>query len=172
MKILPYDSFTLVTALSPDEIAARLAPQVREPKLIRFSFGPLSKKPATPYEGRVSREGFKIWPAIRYRNSFLPIIVGRYEPHFSGMKVAVTQRLHLAVLAFLAIWIAGFASVWLVLSGAGEFDGMRLPFDPALIPYLAAGFIWLITTGGFWWEARHTREKLSNILAAQLDDGF
>ena len=172
MKIVPYDRFTLVTAKSPDDVAAALAPHVRAPKLIRLNFGAFGKKAEERFEGKADREGFKLWPAIRYRNSFLPIIVGRYEPHVSGTKVEVTQRPHAAVLVFLLVWLGLAGFIFHDMANAAPATRDALPFDPAHLGGRVFAFVYLMALGGFWWEARHTSAALSNILEARRDDGF
>ena len=173
MKILPYDSFTLVTPKTPDEIVSTLGPHVREPKLFRIYVGFMGKKPETPFEGKYDREGFTMWPAIRYRNSFRPVIFGRFEPHFAGTKIQIRQRLHFGVMAFLAVWIGLAGYIFYDFSSAGGLlrSGDQ-PFDPAFIGAAIFGFVYLMALGGFWWEARHTEAALSNILDARRDDGF
>lgn len=173
MKLLPFDRFTLICPKSADEIEAALSPYVSKPKFFEMRLGAFEKPPAQPFQGSITREGFKIWPHIRYRNSFLPIVVGGYEPHLSGTKIHVTQRLHVFALGFAVVWTFlafGFGGAFVIAPPDPAVD--KFLFDPRLVPYLMLFFFWAMAMGGFWWEARKTPERLSKILDAELDQGF
>ena len=164
MKYLPFDRFTLISPHDPAALAARLGQETEKRSFIPF------KRPSTPYYGSVTNEGFNITPAIGYRNSFSPVIVGRFEFHHAGAKIDVVQRLHYFVMAFGAFWATVVATVGFALVNAAPIEGE--PLFLRLFPLGMLAFFWVLSTGGFWWEARHTRDNLSAILEArEANDG-
>jgi 1,4-dihydroxy-2-naphthoate octaprenyltransferase len=60
------------------------------------------------FEGVLSMTGFKICRVINYRNSFLPIVVGKMLPRLQGgTRIEVQMRMQWIVTAFMLLW-AGF----------------------------------------------------------------
>ncbi len=159
MKLLPFDKFSLLSPHDRPVVIEKLQHSLAEPKFFRF------RRPSESYQGRVDDEGFKISPVISYRNSFLPIIRGRFEAHHMGVKILVTQRLHNLVLGFITFWITGVMSIggFIALESGATLDDRLFIFG-----MLAAA--WALVTGGFWWEARHTKEELMSILDASETD--
>lgn len=155
MKFLPFDRFDLVSPLERPALIARLQRLIAPPSLIRFS------KPNEPYIGAVSEDGFRLSPVIGYRNSFKPVIVGKFLPYYSGVRISVVQRPHLLVLAFMAVWFGGV----IIMGGAVALFG-DVELQARLIPAGMLLFGWALVVGGFWWEARHTREDLMQNLDA------
>src|SRR5579883_738093 len=100
VRLLPYDTFTLQTPDSLAIVLARMATQIEPPKAMRWHIS----RNHLPYEGTLSETGFHISRIIHYRNSFLPIIRGRFEPSPAGTAVQITMRLHPVVIAFLVFW--------------------------------------------------------------------
>ncbi|MHC5676375.1 hypothetical protein [Nostoc sp.] len=70
MKILPNDTFIILTSDSLPIVLQRLNAFVGSTKAFRFS------RKHAPYQGTISESGFQISRIIHYRNSFLPVIQG------------------------------------------------------------------------------------------------
>lgn len=170
MKLLPFDRFSLVTSKTVEEIQTSLEGVVRKPRWFDFSWsiGPFGSRPAQRYEGSFDNDGFKIWPVIRYRNSFTPVIVGRFEPHHIGLKISIIQRMNFVVTGFVVVWVSlvGVAAV-LFLMIDETTSGESVPLEFRFLPVFMIVFAWALSTGGFWWEARHTKDELKLILDAQ-----
>ena len=169
MKIFPYDRFQLISSYSKHDAIEHLQRNTAPTQLFRFS------KPNEAYTGSVYENGFKISPTIEYRNSFKPVIVGNFLSHHSGVKISVTQRLHLVVIIFLITWIVGVVGIGGLISlvpmdslsdGPPENQFFRI------VPLGMLLFVWMLTTGGFWWEARHTKEALMKFLDATEDQSL
>jgi hypothetical protein len=163
LRFFPYDHFSLFSRHDSPELTQRLKQNVAPSKFFRF------RRPDESYQGVVFENRFKISPVIGYRNSFLPVITGKFSRHHAGTKIQVSQRLHVVVTSFLILWCAvvlsiggfiSFSSLGASVNGAAEFE---------MFPLLMLLFAWVLTTGGFWWEARHTREELMIILEAAED---
>jgi hypothetical protein len=159
MKILPYESFAIDSRQSADAIAAALAAHV-DPKSGFWSYRAGGKN----FRGEVSRDGFKLTRSIVYRNSFLPVIVGKFEPGPVGTRISVLMRLHLFVLVFITVWLsaAGLAA----LIGL-RFAASRREFGPALIPVGMFAFGCILTSAAFSYEAAKARELLIRILGGE-----
>ncbi len=162
MAFFPYERFTLETRLTSDEIAAALSPFVEPRQLLRNPFARNHKR----FQGVVNPDGFKMTRIIHHRNSFLPIVRGRYAPLVNGTLVIITMNMHPFVIVFVALWLSaiGAAAVlalrrWLSVSGAGG----AFPFGP---PAMFA-FGYLLCTLGFKWNARKERRFLVEQLTGR-----
>jgi hypothetical protein len=164
MKPPFYHSFTLVSPNSPQVLRDRLSRHVQAPQPMRLSWGFGSTSRAA-YEGEIWDTGFKVSRIIDYRNSFLPVIRGRFEPTPQGTQVHFTLAIHPAVGAFLVAWL-------------GLWYGMTIPlmiFQLSTLINRGQGLLGLLFLGmplvaltafgfAFWAEARHSQRELSQIL--------
>ena len=161
MKLLPRDSFTIHTALSPEAVAATLETWVEPKQWLRFGRGEKA------FEGEYSSRGFKISRIINYRNSFIPVVRGTFRPGPRGVTIAVTMTLHLFVWIFLGIWL-GF----LTLVGAlfvASVPGGKSHFDtPMLIPLGMVAFGLALMNIPFWIEAARARTLLQDMFGAPI----
>ncbi len=152
MKLLPYESFTVVTHDSIPVVTQRLSAQVARSRWFAKQ----------PYSGRVWRDGFKVMPVIGYRNSFLPVIRGYLDAAPDGTIIHVTMRLHYGVAAFMYLWccVVGVAFVEIlesILAGS-------TPWAVLLAPLFMLTFAVGLTLGGFWFEAPARREEITRLL--------
>ena len=60
--------------------------------------------PIFPFIGTVEGDRFRVRRDIRYRNSFLPIVLGRVRTVPTGVRVGVTMFLHPTVAVFMLVW--------------------------------------------------------------------
>jgi len=172
MYLIPYDRFTISTHLSPQGVADRLSPVVLETRSWGESIAasldrPLRSmddpKPPERLEGVIRPSGFKVHRVIYYRNSFLPIVSGRYlQRPDGGTDVHVSMRLHWFTLIFMVIWLSG--------TGAGSVAPIeklidRQPIEPILMmPVAMLVFGLVLTLGAFWPEAGKVRRFLKELL--------
>ena len=82
---LPFESYTLATRLSTDEVRERILSFTEPPKFFRFD----NEK---PYQGEIDGENFRVRRIIRYRNSYLPVIKGRIIPGVGETNVSIVMR--------------------------------------------------------------------------------
>lgn len=128
IRLLPYDAFAIDTPLSVEAAVATLTDAVEPTKWMRDS------KEHKTFQGTVARDGFKITRIIHYRNSFTPIIRGRFQPRPAGCTISVTMQLHWFVMAFMCVWFGGVVLGMIALrvvcvSGEATADPMLLiPF--------------------------------------------
>jgi len=154
MKSLPYDTIDLVVNEPLEQARIRLMNNVG-PGSLRAVFSSAEER---PFSGKVEATKFKIYRKIQYRNSFLPILNGTLEQHLSGTRISVRMRMHLLVIAFLAVWIGtsiSFAmpftavAFWVEIGQAGIMIGAAL----------------LMTYAGFWYEAKRSKKAFLEIFA-------
>jgi hypothetical protein len=157
MKVLPHDSFTISTPDALPVVMQRLNAKVEPYKAFRFS------KKHVPYQGTISEEGFQISRIIHYRNSFLPVIRGRFEVETHKTVIHVQMSIHSFVMVFLGFWFLFWYSavVPIILTGAmpnymaALFVGM---------PMLMLFIFWI----AFWSEANRSRSELTKIIQGQV----
>jgi hypothetical protein len=153
MKFLPYDKFEIETTMSPEAFVAALNSQVEPKRLFRMSSNHL------PFQGDISRDGFRITRIIHYRNSFLPIVSGKYFPGPSGIVVEIWMGLHPLVIVFMCVWFGGVGfGAFAMLSGLVTGQVQASPI--LLIPFGMLLFGWALVSGGFWFEAKKQKRML------------
>ncbi len=154
ISLFPYREFRLESRLPPEEVSVRLAAAVASPRRFR---------------GEVGADGFKFARVIGYRNSFLPIVRGRVTPAGSGSRVEGTMEMHLAVGAFMALWlsgvllgcvVAGLVTAYEVLSG-------RVPNPALVVPFVMLALGWGTVALGFGLEAQKALRLLEEIVGAE-----
>lgn len=136
--LLPYRRISIDTSLTVDEAVTILSdaimPQRSFRRLLLLPFAKSEKE----FEGEVSDTGsWKISRAIRYRNSFLPILYGIFVPTEQGVRVEVRMIMHLEVIVFLL----GFALIGIgLLPKLGSFvwsvENIVMLSGMILLPYL------------------------------------
>ena len=158
MKFLPYDRFTIRTALAPQDVFARLEHNVQRAYL---------NGPHLAFQGRIGEDAFRISHIITYRNSFLPIILGTVRRSGSDSVIAMTLRPSWFVVAFMVAWFGGVGVASLLIARAW-LDGRLLvpPASAAAVPLLMLFFGAVVVNGCFWYEAVRAKETLAGLFRA------
>jgi hypothetical protein len=154
----PFRDFVIESPLAREVAVRELGKAVVPRRYFRMS------KPEQPFEGEVRADGFRLFRIIRYRNSFLPLIVGRFENAPYGSHVRITMR---PIWLVVAVWIAwmGFAIFAAILGlfapprGAGDSRALALAVVAGLV-----SFGYLLASIAFGIEARKARVLLTGIL--------
>ena len=154
-ELIPWRSFFIGTRWSTDQAFTELEKAIDRDKSL-FGTGGGS----APFVGDIRRTSeFLFWRRIGYRNSFLPIIRVVLEPsHHGGTRLRVTMRLHLFVMAFMAVWMTG-TTVGALLSLAAVFAGRPAGLLAFALPLVGAA----ITGVPFALEARAAERLLRSI---------
>src|SRR5215831_2534302 len=148
MALVPFERLTLRSRLKSDELYRRLAAAVEPARWYR---NPFSREQHKPYEGEIAPNGFRISRVIRYRNSFLPTIIGRIRADEAGSAIDMVLRLHLFVAVFMVVWLGGAAAGAIV--GAVEISHGHAS-AVGLIPLGLFIFGYVLMQGGFVFESR------------------
>lgn len=157
MKILPHDTFTVVTPDPLPIVLQRLSDNIESTKIFRFS------RAHAPYQGTFSEQGFKISRIIHYRNSCLPLIRGRLEPQPNGTAIHVQMSLHPIVMVFLGFWYWAWYGAVIPMTVAGVVPGLMA----AAMIGLPIGLL-VIFGIAFWTEAKRSRNDLIQILRGRI----
>ncbi|MFS0519424.1 hypothetical protein ACEYW6_32670 [Nostoc sp. UIC 10607] len=157
MKVLPYDSFTILTDDPLPIVLQRLNALVEPTKTFRFS------TKHAPYQGSISESGFQISRIIHYDNSFLPVIRGRFEVKSDQTVIHVQMNAHPFVMAFLGFWFLCWYSAVISMTLAGA-----MPNNTAALVTGMPILILIIFWGAFWSEANRSRNELTQIIQGQI----
>ena len=164
MQLLPNNTFSLHTQEPLSTVIEKLAAQIEAPKTFRWSFS----RHHVPYEGTINNSGFEIHRIIRYRNSFLPTIRGRFESLSGGTMIHITLKLHPFVTAFLVFWYLVWYSATIPIFLFGALSGDVELFTA--FQFLGMPILLLVIFGcAFWYEADRSRRELAQII---LGEGF
>jgi hypothetical protein len=159
IPLLPYTQIVFESPLSKEEAVRRLTAEVASRSSGWF------ERRTEKFEGTVSAEDFQIRRIIRYRNSFLPVITGRFCPLVKGLRIEVSMRLHLAVLIFSIVWLsivgAGAVAFGLQFFRTGNVE-VRM-----LTPFVMLLFFYLLVMIGFGIEANKAKQQLGGIFEAE-----
>ncbi|MCT7958581.1 hypothetical protein [Laspinema palackyanum] len=159
--MFPSQRFTITTYLSPDDVQKKLMRVVEPPPQgIQFQW----KRSEKPYQGQIGEHSFKISRIISYRNSFLPQIEGRIQPHGRGSQIEIKMKLHPAVMIFMCVWLGIVGQgvlMFLAVLFQEEFDPLFLIPVGMLIFGLALPWV------GFLPEAKGSKQFLIELFQAE-----
>ena len=146
----PFRRFELLTGMSPQH-AAHALQHIVEP-IQYFVWWPAKRRGY--FEGIVEVDRFKISRIIRYRNSFVPIIEGRFHGEDGRTLIALNLRMAWTVTAF---WLCMIGLVsW--KGGAGVF-GIQSPLNTLEM----IAFLYFMASVGFGIEARIAIKRLVEV---------
>jgi len=154
---VPYFRFVGEADVPIDKVIARLTPHVAARKWLSW------KRPDTEFEGSVSQRGFSLNKIISGRDSFNPLIVGRFAALASGTRVTVQMYLHPFVLAFCCFISYLMApEAWKALNGLPGGDRGVL---------LMLAVVWAATVILFYVNAQRIKGILINELGLHGGNG-
>lgn len=160
-SLLPYKRIVFESSLSQAEASRRLKLEVANRRLGLQWF----ERRTEQFEGTVSEADFQIHRIIRYRNSFLPMITGRFIALDQGVRIEVKMKLHVVVLLFSLVWLEGIVS-YVMVWGSTQVMAGRIEIATAL-PLAMMLFFLLLVTMMFRIEANKASTLLREIFAAQ-----
>jgi hypothetical protein len=147
----PFRRFELLTGMSPQH-AAHALQGIVEPMQYFVWWPP---KRHGYFEGNVDAERFKISRILRYsRNSFVPIVEGRFHSQGGRTFIALNLRMAWAVTAFW-LFMIGLVS-W---KGAAGVFGIRSPLNTVEMVV----FLYFMASVAFGIEARIAMKRLIEV---------
>jgi len=170
MKYLPFDRYTITTALSIPEAQQRLLDQLEPARNAAY----VMKNKTKPFTGTIDADGFNIERVIRYRNSFLPVIKGRFSNAFGKTTIEIRMRPNLVALIFMSFWMTVVGAVCigiLIAAITGNLDrnspaGSPGSFLPGLIPFGMLLFGYALLMLPYRYESTKAKAFLAQTLAA------
>lgn len=166
MNWWPYEKFSIISPLNPEEVRLRLTEQV-SPAFTGSFFEQLTNRYPTPFKGYVNISEFKIEPVVVGRNSFIPLIKGRVEFAETGSCLYITMAMHQEI-EYIIIGMAAF----LMVAGFGGWihSSMSDRFDPlSITPFGMLVFIYLIMIYGFNSESNSSKSFLLELLEGDYE---
>jgi len=162
MNLLPYRKITVTTNLTKQEVLEKINANTGRAELLSQSYGTL-------FSGTVNSESFKIRRNINYRNSFLPIVTGRFLPHGNRTILQLTFKPVEFVIAFMIVWLGGvslasISMIFLLITCPETFSA------PMLIPFAMLVFGIALFGGGFTAEYPKSKDTLLNLINAEEID--
>jgi len=113
-------------------------------------------KTQTPFIGRIQDSRFRIIRVVRGRDSFNPVLYGRFRPSSGGTRVKVLMTFHPIVWLFILGW-----SLYFGYAVFGDFRASGTISTGATV-MLAA--IWAIAVPIFYYDAARSRQLLEQCL--------
>ncbi|MCL5247783.1 hypothetical protein M4I21_18395 [Cellulophaga sp. 20_2_10] len=157
MKYLPYEKYTFETTLDKEEVFRRISENLEPEQTFRSLWSNKQK----PYEGKINGNTFRMKRLIRYRNSFLPVLIATVESRGEKNILNVKMRLMHFVLGFMTFWMSG------VLLGLIAFGAKSImdEFTPVvLVPFGMLLFGYLLTTLAFKYESKKYKYFIEELL--------
>lgn len=163
----PRMRFTLQSKMTKEEVLSVLTKNT-VPRIL------WALVPDEPFFGVMKGDSFKIHRAIRYGNSFIPVIRGVVRSGLEGTEIELRLVPFLFVTIFQIIWV-GFTTFFLGISISANIFGY--PFVPIatkegllslVIPLAMLIFNALLVSAGFNYEAKRGVEVLAALLDAEL----
>jgi hypothetical protein len=135
MTLIPYKKQILLTKFTEEQIKhilqKNIAPLPKLPYKILYNIPSEQLK----YTGWLFEKGFKIFPQVNHRNSFIPFIIGK----LNGSKITITFRLHYFIAIFSAIWfmIWGIAIFFILIQNLSVILKLLFPGTFVLFYFLS-----------------------------------
>jgi len=157
----PFRRFQVLTPMSPARAAKVLQKIVEPAKTFRW---PFSRKHRY-FEGSVEADGYSISRIINYRNSFLPIIEGRFQIEGPQTIVTLNMRMAWPVVVF---WL-GMMMLMLWCLVVGDSRIMRFHGSQTSLLKMML-FLYFLATVCFAIEVRIAMKALLRLLCSR--DGW
>ena len=114
------------------------------------------------FNGKINEDSFEILRDIKYRNSFLPILVGNIVENDNGLVVNINSRYNKFVKIFMFIWFF-FVVVACVVFPLINF-GNDMPVIFHFVPYIILVFGIILSIIPYRVELGIAKKKLEELL--------
>lgn len=161
MNLLPYDSETLVSVLSKEEVLGHLNRVTRE---VNYLDQRTRTKGDILFNGIVGQKGFRISKVVDRADTFLPLILGKVEATPRGSIIFIDYRLFPWALFFLGFWsiiLLGFTAFYSFL--IPNYGYAALCFTLSLVNYVIAMYF-------FNRQVKASRKVFHRLINFQMKD--
>ncbi len=161
MNLLPYDSETLVSALSKEEVLSHLNRVTRE---VNYLDPRTQVKGEVVFNGIVGQKGFRISKVVNRADTFLPLILGKVEATPRGSIIFINYRLFPGALFFLAFWtiiLVAFTAFYTFL--IPNYGYAAICFALSLVNYVIAMYF-------FNRQVKASRKVFHQLINFQMKD--
>lgn len=161
MNLFPYDSETLVSALSKEEVLSHLNRVTRE---VNFLDQRTQVRGDIVFNGLVGQKGFRISKVVDKGDTFLPLILGKIEATPRGCILFINYRLFPGALFFIAFWS-------IILLAFTAFYSFLLPnFSYAIICFLLGIANYVVAMYFFNRQVKASRKVFHQLINFQMKD--
>lgn len=158
---MPYDSETLVSALSKEEVLSHLNRVTRE---VNFLDQRTHVRGDIVFNGLVGQKGFRISKVVDKGDTFLPLILGKIEATPRGCILFINYRLFPGALFFIAFWS-------IILLAFTAFYSFLLPnFGYAIICFLLGLANYVVAMYFFNRQVKASRKVFHQLINFQMKD--
>jgi hypothetical protein len=161
LNLLPYDSETLVSALSKEEVLGHLN---RVTKEVNFLDLRTQTQGNIIFNGLIGRNGFRISKVVDRADTFLPLILGKVEATPRGSIIFINYRFFPGALFFLGFWsiiLIAFTAYYSFL--IPNYGHASLCFTLALANYVIAMYL-------FNRQVKSSRKVFHQLINFQMKD--
>ena len=159
MKLLPYESYTLSSRLSPAEIQLRLR------AIIEQNWRNPARYNGQIYKAKGSTEGFRVSRIVKSRNTIRAVIIGRYSFHGSGTDIHIRIRPVIVGIIFMSFWFGVVGSICITLLIAAAQAGTLKGATPAaIIPFGVFALAYALIMDSFKREKEGAKAFLAELL--------
>jgi hypothetical protein len=156
MKFIPYETFSLSSTKSIEDLVATLSQNVAQIP----SFSVFRKAHDKPFEGKFSENGFRVKRVIHYLNSFIPILKGRFSRSLEGTTVTVQMIPH-PISYFFVLAVTIFGLIFGYALGPLSSKRTSLVF---ILPVVFGMVSYIVVCCGFWFEAKQAKKELMQLI--------
>lgn len=163
---LPWRRYEIMTRLSPAEIVAVMQRVTKPNQWLGFRLD-LEPEPSRPFSGTVTADGFMVSRRHWFRNSLVPVVIGRLEWAPGGTRICITMRYSWFLLAFWILWMTFFVCYrfTILIHARGVLGNLAQVL--ALLVGMPA-FAYLLCTVAFDGEARWAKARLDELLSGDV----
>jgi hypothetical protein len=142
--LIPFLRINIATKLTVTEVSNRINCLLKADNAFRTKYYPDIKISA--YDGDYRNGSIEIIRHTWYNNSFKPIICGEVKTINDQCVIKMNLRLHVFVLVFVCIFLAGTLTVALLtiaspLTGQGFFISLSLLMAAAMYTFMQVAFV-------------------------------
>ncbi|MEB2774808.1 hypothetical protein SYJ56_05790 [Algoriphagus sp. D3-2-R+10] len=161
MNLLPYDSETLVSALSKEEVLGHLNRVTRE---VNYLDQRSLSKDGIIFNGLIGQNGFRISKVVNRADTFLPLILGKIETTPRGCILFIDYRLFPGALFFIAFWS-------IILLAFTAFYSFLLPnYAYASISFIIGLGNYIVAMYFFNRQVKASRKVFHQLIDFQMKD--
>ncbi|MEB2779482.1 hypothetical protein U3A58_03675 [Algoriphagus sp. C2-6-M1] len=158
---MPYDSETLVSALSKEEVLGHLNRVTRE---VNFLDQRSLSKGGIIFNGLIGQNGFRISKVVNRADTFLPLILGKIETTPRGCILFINYRLFPGALFFIAFWS-------IILLAFSAFYSFLLPnYGYASISFIIGLGNYIVAMYFFNRQVKASRKVFHQLIDFQMKD--
>lgn len=161
MKLLPFETFSLETKLSEQEIIDRFSGFIEPENIFRMKLI-TSDEPEIPYEGAINNHRFKIQRITNNLRATTPVVSGIIENDFGKIIIHIRIRPRISQIAGLFIFCLFVIYKMVINLPSYSFDILTLFFVGMII------YTYLFMLSTFKNESQRAKIDLMKLLSARL----